>query len=118
MLIVLVDLKIRWESYGICPFYSFKFMMKPIHKLKKTTIRSIHMKPKAVFFRHICHACYWIYGARMMGGGFGGCVLHVAKHPPSESYHEQVLTDFTNRFGHVPTFLPVKLADGAGVIDI
>jgi galactokinase len=58
----------------------------------------------------------WIYGARMMGGGFGGCTINISKHDPSEDYIDKLTADYSRQFGINPTFIPVSLAGGTQVL--
>jgi len=59
----------------------------------------------------------WIFGARMMGGGFGGCTINVSKHKPSEAFIIRLTKDYHRRFGINPTFIPVSLTGGTRLID-
>lgn len=54
-----------------------------------------------------------IFGARMMGGGFGGCTINLSTLPPSDAFKEQVISAYTSRFGHPCRFIEVSLSVGA-----
>jgi len=58
----------------------------------------------------------WIYGARMMGGGFGGCTINIAKHDPSDAFKDQLTSDYLDQFGVKPTFIPVTLSGGTKLL--
>lgn len=58
----------------------------------------------------------WIYGARMMGGGFGGCTINISTHEPSKSYVEQLSDDYYSQFGIKPTYIPVSLTGGTQLL--
>ncbi|MDX1478917.1 MAG: galactokinase [Saprospiraceae bacterium] len=72
--------------------------------------------PELDSLAQLTNAQSWIHGARMMGGGFGGCVLCLAQRPPDEAFQEQVISAYRERFGLAPTFIQVRLADGARVV--
>jgi galactokinase len=52
-------------------------------------------------------------GARMTGGGFGGCVLALAPRAAEDSIRQQVLADFARREFRSPEVFVVQTADGA-----
>ncbi|MDX1409666.1 MAG: galactokinase, partial [Saprospiraceae bacterium] len=72
--------------------------------------------PELDFLAQLANAQPWIHGARMMGGGFGGCVLCLAERSPDEAFQDQVISAYEAQFGLEPTFIPVRLADGARVV--
>lgn len=58
-----------------------------------------------------------VLGARMMGGGFGGCTINVIK----ESVHDQFVTEmsegYKKAFGIAPRVIDVVISDGARKIE-
>jgi galactokinase len=55
-----------------------------------------------------------VYGARMTGGGFGGCTVNLVA-PDAVAAFRQSLTDaYRARFGITPAFYDCKPAEGAG----
>ena len=58
-----------------------------------------------------------VAGARQMGGGFGGCVLHLLHKEHETEYMEIIANDYKNKFGHAPSFIPVSTADAAEIIE-
>ncbi len=57
------------------------------------------------------------FGGRMMGGGFGGCTLHLLRSGQTERYTQDVLADYRARFPEVtPRAIPVTPGVGAMVI--
>jgi galactokinase len=58
-----------------------------------------------------------IYGARLMGGGFGGCAIHIAKAPPTQIYRDSLCEEYTARFGVEPSFINIHLTGGTYFID-
>ncbi len=55
----------------------------------------------------------YVYGARMTGGGFGGCTVNLIKPGRGEEFQEAVHRAYRERFGLEPVFYPVKPSDGA-----
>lgn len=57
-----------------------------------------------------------VMGGRMMGGGFGGCTIHVCiPGALTEETRKQIEGRYATRFGWAPEFIPVRLSDGARV---
>jgi galactokinase len=55
-----------------------------------------------------------VFGARMTGGGFGGCVLVVHKPSAADRIKDALMGAFRQAFGRIPTVFPVRAAGGAG----
>ena len=55
-----------------------------------------------------------VLGARMMGGGFGGCTINLLRSDAVESFKQNASKIFFATFGMYPDFYPVVLSDGAG----
>ena len=58
-----------------------------------------------------------VTGARMMGGGFGGCTINLVKDDLFADFIATAKRKFTERFGHEPKVYPVVISDGAHKID-
>lgn len=54
-----------------------------------------------------------VLGARMMGGGFGGCVIALVKQEGRAAYIADVKQQYLARFGKDPRVIEVKISDGA-----
>ncbi|MEE3420401.1 MAG: galactokinase [Lachnospiraceae bacterium] len=52
-------------------------------------------------------------GARMTGGGFGGCTVNIVKNDAVETFKEKVGRNYTKGTGLVPSFYVVSIGDGA-----
>ncbi|HUX67298.1 MAG TPA: galactokinase family protein [Terriglobales bacterium] len=61
----------------------------------------------------LCLAQPGVYGARMMGGGFGGCVLALVEPARVEAVAEQVAAGYAAAAGLSATIWPCRLAAGA-----
>ena len=53
-----------------------------------------------------------ILGARMMGGGFGGCVIALLKPSHTMANFDRLSIEYNKVFGHNPACYPVKLSKG------
>jgi galactokinase len=62
----------------------------------------------------IASGCAGVAGARMMGGGFGGCVLVLAAAPDVAAVSASVQERFAGRFGRKPWLHRVTPAPAAG----
>jgi galactokinase len=58
----------------------------------------------------------WIYGARMMGGGFGGCTINISKNYPPQEFIDRLTTAYQAQFSIPPTFISVSLTGGTRLI--
>lgn len=56
-----------------------------------------------------------VLGARMMGGGFGGCTLNLVHQDYAESFKNQLSTAYQARFRQSPGFYLVRIENGAGI---
>lgn len=54
-----------------------------------------------------------VAGARMMGGGFGGCTINLVKQPAMAAFIASAEKHFAAAFGHAPLVHAVKISDGA-----
>lgn len=57
-----------------------------------------------------------IYGARMMGGGFGGCVIALVEATESEKVMELVKVEYARIIGQTPDAFICNLVEGAGEV--
>ncbi len=53
-----------------------------------------------------------VIGARMMGGGFGGCTINIVKNSQKEAVKTLIGENYNQTFGHFPKFYDVKIEDG------
>jgi galactokinase len=53
-----------------------------------------------------------VIGARMMGGGFGGCTLNIVEKEKEADYLESITTAYKDKFGFETTPIKVKISDG------
>lgn len=57
-----------------------------------------------------------IHGARMMGGGFGGCTINLVKHENLQQVIQDISIRYKNDTGITPEFYQVKICEGASII--
>ncbi|MCL4164916.1 UNVERIFIED_CONTAM: hypothetical protein GTU68_015256 [Idotea baltica] len=58
----------------------------------------------------------YVIGARMMGGGFGGCTINLVEKGKEEDFKKLVTEDYKNTFGKECSFYAVALSDGTHVV--
>ena len=56
-----------------------------------------------------------VFGARMTGGGFGGCAIVLAQADQVDAITQAIQKDFEAKFGRVCPVFATTPADGAGV---
>ena len=54
-----------------------------------------------------------VTGARVMGGGFGGCTINLVPEEKVAGFLQAARNCFTAAFGHAPKVYPVVISDGA-----
>ena len=55
-----------------------------------------------------------VYGARIMGGGFGGCTLNLVRKDARSAFVSEALAAYEAEFGKEGEELVVHLVDGVG----
>lgn len=58
-----------------------------------------------------------VYGARMTGGGFGGCTVNLVAPESADRFQSELTQAYERRFGIHPVFYDCKPAAGAGRVD-
>ena len=61
--------------------------------------------------------CEGVYGARMTGGGFGGCAIVLAEADRARAVSEAIAGGFAERFGAPCTIFATRACDGAGAME-
>jgi len=56
-----------------------------------------------------------VFGARQMGGGFGGCMINLVKKDAIEEFKDQIKKKYVASFKKEPDFYSVDLVDGVHV---
>lgn len=54
-----------------------------------------------------------VTGARIMGGGFGGCTINLVPSTIRDTFVETVKREFKHKYGHEPAIYDVIISDGA-----
>jgi galactokinase len=55
-----------------------------------------------------------VYGARMSGGGFGGCTVNLVRPDAAEQFHREIRAAYQERFGIDPAIYKCVPSQGAG----
>lgn len=58
-----------------------------------------------------------VLGCRMMGGGFGGCTINLIKSSIRDDLIKDIEKKYIDTFDIKPEFYPVKMSDGAGILE-
>jgi len=59
-----------------------------------------------------------VYGARMMGGGFGGCAIVLVEPEKANKIQEKLEAEYKKRVGKDATIIPSKAGAGAHVVSL
>ena len=57
-----------------------------------------------------------VYGARMTGGGFGGCTINLVRADAVDHVRDAVCHDYQQRTGIIPEIFVSAAAEGAGEV--
>jgi len=58
-----------------------------------------------------------VLGARMTGGGFGGCTVNLVEASEAEEFRENVRTEYEGKTGLRPDILICEASEGVGIVD-
>lgn len=70
------------------------------------------------FLAHRLQKLYGVYGARMMGGGFGGCVLALCSDEYCEDIERAISDAYAYAFGNHPNIYSADIAEGTHFITL
>ena len=59
-----------------------------------------------------------VFGARMMGGGFGGCTINLIQENHIDELRDKIAKSYENQFGKKPLFYKVKVGNGVRETDL
>ena len=57
---------------------------------------------------------HYVTGARMMGGGFGGCTVNLVQHDKLDQFRQFISAGYEQATGLVPSIIPITADDGVG----
>jgi galactokinase len=57
-----------------------------------------------------------VYGARMTGGGFGGCTVNLVDAAQAEEARQRLEQEYEEKTGKKPTILICEASEGAGAV--
>jgi len=72
--------------------------------------------PELDFLVEVAQNTSGVLGARMMGGGFGGCTINLIESGSVENFKANAQEAFEKKFGKAPKFYEVSISDGAGEV--
>jgi galactokinase len=72
--------------------------------------------PELDFLVAVAQAHTGVLGARMIGGGFGGCTLNLVKQEQETDFTEKTMEAYHREFGMECELLPVRLSEGTHLI--
>ncbi len=64
------------------------------------------------FLAEVAERC-GVTGARIMGGGFGGCTINLVKEELYDNFIAEATREFSARYGHEPKIYDVVISDGS-----
>lgn len=70
------------------------------------------------FLVQMAHDADSVMGARMMGGGFGGCTINLVSKDGYDRFKQEVSTQFRKKFLRDCSIYDVKLAQGTRIIEL
>ncbi len=73
--------------------------------------------PEIDFMAAFANARPDVLGARMMGGGFGGCTINLLKKGAEEVFVQELSAAYQVKFQKKLTPIPVSIEDGVGLVD-
>jgi galactokinase len=65
---------------------------------------------------HLANTSAEVFGGRMMGGGFGGCVICLVKDEGMADFENKVIQSYEKQFGFAPEIIHFSLSSGAEVV--
>lgn len=68
------------------------------------------------FFVRIARAQPGVIGARMMGGGFGGCTINIVKTDEADTFTQALIKSYQAKFSIAAEIYRVALEDGVSII--
>jgi galactokinase len=57
-----------------------------------------------------------VLGARMMGGGFGGCTINLIAKSEAKAFADSVATSYKNKFNKECSVYFIELSDGTHIV--
>jgi galactokinase len=57
-----------------------------------------------------------VIGARMTGGGFGGCTVNLVRRDAVDAFRTRLETEYEDATGHTPTVYVTTASDGVSEI--
>ena len=74
--------------------------------------------PELDYLVEITKPLDFVLGARMMGGGFGGCSINLVHKSHLPRFHSVISEAYGNEFGWTPKILDLEIADGTRELQV
>lgn len=74
--------------------------------------------PELDFLVDLAHQRPEVAGARMMGGGFGGCTINIVERRAQEDYSQYLSRSFEQKFGKSPEIYITSIEDGTRTLTL
>lgn len=74
--------------------------------------------PEIDFMADFANSREDVLGARMMGGGFGGCTINLVKKGREEQFVQELSAAYQEKFQKEITPIQIKISDGVGLINL
>jgi galactokinase len=74
--------------------------------------------PELDFLVETARSLNGVFGARMTGGGFGGCTVNLVGKSAVNEFQETIRRKYETKFGFAPKIYVVEASDGANEIKI
>jgi galactokinase len=72
--------------------------------------------PELDFLVDATHKMDYVAGARMMGGGFGGCTLNLVRRSELSRFSKDIASAYLHTFGQTPPVYLVRPGEGARIV--
>lgn len=72
--------------------------------------------PEIDFMSEFANARPEVLGARMTGGGFGGCTINLVEKGSEQSFIKELDRAYQEKFNETLTPIPIKIADGVSLL--
>lgn len=72
--------------------------------------------PEIDFLARLTQKMPYVLGARMMGGGFGGCTINVVEEDKVEEFKQIITEQYQSKFKKSPSIYEVAIGNGASIL--
>ncbi len=73
--------------------------------------------PELDFLAEEARTKKWVIGARMMGGGFGGCTINIVQADAVDEFTQQIQQAFQKKYSKTPEVYVTQIEDGVKIVN-